>query len=284
MTETQQTVPTLDITADVRCGGDAPLLVLAGTCVIESRDSALAHAHALAEITRSLELPLVFKASYDKANRTSLQSYRGPGIERGLEILAEVREETGLPVLSDVHEPGQCAQAAEVIDILQIPAFLCRQTDLLLAAAATGRAVNVKKGQFLAPWDVGPVVEKLRSGGAKIILLTERGSSFGYNNLTTDMRSIPLMQRYGVPVVFDATHSAQRPGDLGESSGGDPEFIPTLARAAVAAGADAVFMEVHEDPSRALSDGASALRLDRVEPLLRDLAEIHRVVRKLPKP
>jgi 2-dehydro-3-deoxyphosphooctonate aldolase (KDO 8-P synthase) len=284
MIQTQQPVPTLDITADVRCGGDAPLLVIAGTCVIESRDSALAHAHALAEITRSLELPLVFKASFDKANRTSLQSYRGPGIERGLEILAEVREETGLPVLSDVHESGQCAQAAEVIDILQIPAFLCRQTDLLLAAAATGRAVNVKKGQFLAPWDVGPVVEKLRSGGAKVILLTERGSSFGYNNLTTDMRSIPLMQRYGVPVVFDATHSAQRPGDLGESSGGDPEFIPTLARAAVAAGADAVFMEVHEDPSRALSDGASALRLDRVEPLLRDLAEIHRVVRKLPKP
>ena len=284
MTQNQHPVPTLDITADVRCGGDAPLLVLAGTCVIESRDSALAHAHALAEITRSLELPLVFKASFDKANRTSLQSYRGPGIERGLEILAEVRAETGLPVLSDVHESGQCAQAAEVIDILQIPAFLCRQTDLLLAAAATGRAVNVKKGQFLAPWDVGPVVEKLRSGGAKVILLTERGSSFGYNNLTTDMRSIPLMQRYGVPVVFDATHSAQRPGDLGESSGGDPEFIPTLARAAVAAGADAVFMEVHEDPSRALSDGASALRLDRVEPLLRDLAEIHRVVRKLPKP
>ena len=283
MTTAIPPVPAIAIAPNVRCGEGEPLVVFAGTCVIESRESALAHAHALADITRRVGLPLVFKASFDKANRTSLSSYRGPGIDRGLEILAEVREETGLPVLSDVHEAAQCAKAAHVIDVLQIPAFLCRQTDLLLAAAATGRTVNVKKGQFLAPWDVGPLVDKLRGGGAKAILLTERGSSFGYNNLIADMRSIPLMRRHGVPVVFDATHSAQRPGDLGESSGGDPEFIPTLARSAVAAGADAVFMEVHEDPSQALSDGASALRLDRVEQLLRDLADIHRIVRRSPQ-
>ncbi len=261
------------------CGDGEPLLVIAGTCVIESRDSTLAHAGRLAAIARATGLPLVFKASFDKANRTSIDSYRGPGLERGLEILAEVRRETGLPVLSDVHLPEQCTVAGEVLDVLQIPAFLCRQTDLLLAAAATGRPVNVKKGQFLAPQDVGGIVGKLCHGGARSILLTERGTTFGYNNLVVDMRGLSVMRREGVPVVFDATHAVQRPGGLGARSGGDPEFIPLLARAAVAAGADAVFFEVHEDPSRALSDGANALPIDRLEPLLRELAALHELVR-----
>ncbi|RMF72211.1 MAG: 3-deoxy-8-phosphooctulonate synthase, partial [Acidobacteria bacterium] len=219
-----------------------------------------------------------FKASFDKANRTSVDAFRGPGLERGLEILAEVGEATGLPLLSDVHLPEQCAPAARVLDVLQIPAFLCRQTDLLLAAARTGRAVNVKKGQFLAPWDVRGIVGKLRHGGARAILLTERGTSFGYNNLVVDMRGLPVMRGEGVPVVYDATHSVQRPGGLGTRSGGDPQFIAPLARAAVAAGADAVFLEVHEDPSRALSDGPNALRLDRLEPLLRELKALHELV------
>lgn len=258
----------------VACGAGAPLLVIAGTCVIESRESALDHARALAEIAAKLGVPLVFKASYDKANRTSIDSFRGPGLERGLEILAEVREQTGLPLLSDVHEPAHCAPAAAVLDILQIPAFLCRQTDLLLAAAGTGRTVNVKKGQFLAPKDTQGIVGKLRAAGAQSILLTERGSSFGYNELVVDMRSIPTMRAQGVPVVFDATHAVQKPGGLGKVSGGAPEHIPTLARAAVAAGADAVFFEVHRDPSQALSDGANALRLDALAELLRSLLAI----------
>jgi len=261
------------------CGDGEPLLVIAGTCVIESRESALDHARALAGIAARVALPLVFKASFDKANRTSVDSYRGPGLERGLEILAEVGETTGLPLLSDVHLPEQCEPAARVLDVLQIPAFLCRQTDLLLAAARTGRAVNVKKGPFLAPWDVRGIVGKLRHGGARATLLTERGTSFGYNNLVVDMRGLPVMRGEGVPVVYDATHSVQRPGGLGGRSGGDPQFIAPLARAAVAAGADAVFLEVHEDPSRALSDGPNALRLDRLEPLLRELRQVHELVR-----
>ncbi|MDQ7007978.1 MAG: 3-deoxy-8-phosphooctulonate synthase [Acidobacteriota bacterium] len=263
----------------LRCGGDAPLLVIAGTCVIESRDSALDHARALAEIAARTGLPLVFKASFDKANRTSLDSFRGPGLARGLEILAEVREVTGLPLLSDIHLPGQAAPAAEVLDILQIPAFLCRQTDLLTAAAATSRPVNVKKGQFLAPGQVGPLLDKLRRAGAAGVMLTERGSSFGYGDLVVDMRSIPALRGHDVPVVFDATHSVQRPGAGGSVSGGDPAYIPTLARAAVAAGADAVFFEVHRDPPSALSDGANALPLDRLEPLLVQLAALHALVR-----
>ncbi|UCF67348.1 MAG: 3-deoxy-8-phosphooctulonate synthase [Acidobacteriota bacterium] len=273
-------VAAVAIAPHVRCGGDAPLLFIAGTCVIESRDSALEHAEVLAEIAARRGLPLVFKASYDKANRTSIDSFRGPGLDAGLAILAEVRERTGLAVTSDVHEPAQCREAGSVLDIIQIPAFLCRQTDLLLAAAATGKVVNVKKGQFLAPWDVGPLVEKLRAGGAAGVMLTERGSSFGYNNLVADMRSVAVMRQLGVPVVFDATHSVQRPGGLGKASGGEPEFIPTLARAAVAAGADAVFLEVHREPAEALSDGPNALRLDLVEALLVELGAIHRVVRE----
>ncbi|MBP7146135.1 MAG: 3-deoxy-8-phosphooctulonate synthase [Acidobacteria bacterium] len=272
-------VPEVSIAPGVGCGGGGPLLVIAGTCVIEGRDSALDHARALAGMARAAGLPLVFKASYDKANRTSVDSFRGPGLERGLEILAEVRAATGLPLLSDVHDAAQCAAAGRVLDVLQVPAFLCRQTDLLLAAAATGKPVNVKKGQFIAPHDAGPIVDKLRAGGARGILLTERGASFGYNNLVVDMRAIPQMRALGVPVVFDATHSVQRPAGLGRVSGGDPEFIPVLARAAVAAGADGLFVEVHRDPSRALSDGANALRLDLLPALLAELDALHRLVR-----
>lgn len=272
-------VPPVTIAPGVQAGGDGPLLVIAGTCVVESRESALAHAEALAVIARQARLPLVFKASYDKANRTSADSFRGPGAAEGLAILEEVRRITHLPVLTDVHEPGQCEPAARSVDVLQIPAFLCRQTDLLLAAARTSRAVNVKKGQFLAPEDAEHIVAKLRAGGARGILLTERGSSFGYHNLVVDMRSIPVMRGFGVPVVFDATHSVQRPGGRGAASGGDPEFIPPLARAAVAAGADAVFLEVHEDPARALSDGPNALRLDLLPALLAELRDLHRLVR-----
>jgi len=272
-------VPAVTIAPGVAAGGDGPLLVIAGTCVIESRESALAHARALAEIAREVGLPLVFKASFDKANRTSIDSFRGPGLAAGLEILAEVKERTGLPVLSDVHEPGQCGPAGDVLDVVQVPAFLCRQTDLLLAAAATGKPVNVKKGQFLAPEDTAPIVEKLRRGGARGILLTERGTTFGYHDLVVDLRGIPRMRSLGVPVVFDATHSVQRPGGLGTATGGQPEFIPVLARAAVVAGADAVFLEVHEDPSRALSDGPNSLPLARVASLLAELRDLHRFVR-----
>jgi len=272
-------VPPVDLAPGAVAGGEGPLLVIAGTCVVESRESALDHARALADMARDLGLPLVFKASYDKANRTAVDSFRGPGVDEGLAILAEVRAETGLPLLTDVHEPAQCATAAAVVDVLQIPAFLCRQTDLLLAAASTGRAVNVKKGQFLAPEDAEHIVGKLRAGGARGILLTERGTTFGYNNLVVDFRSIPTMRAFGVPVVFDATHSVQRPGGRGGSSGGDPQHIPTLARAAIAAGADAIFLEVHRDPARALSDGPNALRLELVPTLLGSLREIHRLVR-----
>lgn len=272
-------VSPIEIAPGVRCGDGEPLLVVAGTCVVESRDSALRHAEALREFTAKLKLPLVFKASYDKANRTSHQSFRGPGIEEGLAILSQVKRRFDVPVISDVHEAAQCAEAAAVLDALQIPAFLCRQTDLLMAAAATGRVVSVKKGQFLAPWDARAIVEKLHIGGAARVMLTERGASFGYNNLVADMRSIPVMRSFGVPVVFDATHSVQRPGGLGHASGGDAEFIPTLARAAVAAGADAIFFEVHEDPTQALSDGPNALHLELVPALLQELMAIHAIVR-----
>jgi 2-dehydro-3-deoxyphosphooctonate aldolase (KDO 8-P synthase) len=275
----QRAAAPLELLPGLLVGGGAPLVVIAGTCVVESEASALKHAEAIARITRALGVPAIFKASYDKANRSSIGSFRGPGIEQGLAILAEVKRRFGLPLLSDVHAAAQCAAAATVLDVLQVPAFLCRQTDLLLAAAATGRAVNVKKGQFLAPWDARGIVEKLRAGGATRILLTERGSTFGYNNLVVDMRSIPVMQGLGVPVVFDATHSVQRPGGLGDRSGGDAEFIPTLACAAVAAGADAVFFELHENPAAALSDGPNALPLDRFEPLLRELLAIHAATR-----
>ncbi|MES9995272.1 3-deoxy-8-phosphooctulonate synthase [Desulfovibrio aminophilus] len=248
--------------------------VIAGPCVLEAPEMVLSVARELAGISGRLGLPVVFKSSFDKANRTSLDSFRGPGLEEGLKLLARVKVETGLPVLTDIHLPEQAAPVAEVADVLQIPAFLCRQTDLLTAAARTGRIVNVKKGQFLAPWDMQNAVGKLRGSGCDAIWLTERGASFGYNNLVVDMRSIPLMGGFGVPVVFDATHSVQLPGGQGNSSGGQREFVPVLAKAAVAAGARGVFMEVHPDPDRALCDGPNSLSLNQLEPLLKRLQAI----------
>ncbi len=232
--------------------------MIAGPCVIESATATLEAAQALKKIAQELSLPLIFKASYDKANRTSVSSYRGPGLQAGLEILARVKGEVGLPVISDVHQVSDVAPAAEVLDVLQIPAFLCRQTDLLVAAAATGKPVNIKKGQFMAPWDMAPVVEKARSTGNEKILLTERGASFGYNNLVVDFRSLAIMRGLGCPVVLDATHSVQLPGGQGSCSGGQREFIPLLARAGVAAGVDALFMEVHPEPDKARCDGPNS--------------------------
>lgn len=263
----------------VLIGTGHPLAFVLGPCVIESEAHAVETALALREIAVRCGVPLVFKASYDKANRTSLASFRGPGLAAGLRTLAEIRERTGLPVLTDIHEPAHAAPAAEVVDVLQIPAFLCRQTDLLVAAAVTGRPVNVKKGQFLAPRDMRHVVAKLESAGASGILLTERGSTFGYNDLVADMRSLPMMRELGYPVVFDVTHSLQRPGAGDGVTGGLAEYIEPLARAGVAAGVDAIFMEVHQDPSRAKSDAANALRLDRVEALVRQLVALDRITK-----
>jgi 2-dehydro-3-deoxyphosphooctonate aldolase (KDO 8-P synthase) len=259
----------------VRIGRGQPLGLIAGPCVIESRASCLALAARLATLARERRMPLVFKASYDKANRTSVESYRGPGIERGLAILAEVRERYGLPVLTDVHTVDEARRAARVVDVLQIPAFLCRQTDLLLAAGESGRPVNIKKGQFVAPWDMVYAVRKVLSTGNRDVILTERGASFGYNNLVADMRSLLVLRETGCPVVFDATHSVQRPGAAGGASGGDSRWVPALARAAVAAGCDAVFMEVHPQPRRALSDGANALPLRELGGLWDVLRRIH---------
>ncbi|MDO9631611.1 MAG: 3-deoxy-8-phosphooctulonate synthase [Humidesulfovibrio sp.] len=245
--------------------------ILAGPCVLESRQLALDVARELAAIAQRLDLTLVFKSSYDKANRTSASSFRGPGLDMGLAWLAEIREVTGLPVVTDIHLPEQAERVAEVADVLQIPAFLCRQTDLLVAAAETGRIVNVKKGQFLAPWDMKNIADKLRSAGNGRFWLTERGSSFGYNNLVVDMRSLSIMRGLGAPVVFDATHSVQLPGGQGGMSGGQREFVPALASAAVAAGASGVFLEVHPDPDNALCDGPNSIPLSKVEGLLKRL-------------
>jgi 2-dehydro-3-deoxyphosphooctonate aldolase (KDO 8-P synthase) len=255
------------------------LFLLAGPCVIESEKHPHFVARRLKEITSRLGLPFVFKASYDKANRSSLGSYRGPGVARGLQILAEVRERHGVPILTDVHETHQVAQAAEVADVLQIPAFLCRQTDLVLEAARTGKIVNVKKGQFMAPWDMKGVLEKAASTGNRKLMVTERGTSFGYNNLVVDPRSFAVMRSFGFPVIFDVTHSVQRPGGLGDRSGGDAHFIDTLAPAGVAAGVDGLFMEVHENPARALSDGPNAYRLGGVARLLRRLGRVREAAR-----
>ncbi|MGE4506382.1 MAG: 3-deoxy-8-phosphooctulonate synthase [Desulfovibrionaceae bacterium] len=252
--------------------------VIAGPCVLESEDLAVAVATELAAVSSRLGVPLVFKSSFDKANRTSIASYRGPGMERGLSWLARAKVESGLPVVTDIHLPEQAAPVAEVADVLQIPAFLCRQTDLLVAAARTGRIVNIKKGQFLAPWDMKNAVGKVREAGGERIWLTERGASFGYNNLVVDMRSIPEMAAFGVPVVMDATHSVQLPGGKGECSGGQRQYVPVLARAAVAAGARGVFLEVHPDPDKALCDGPNSWPLDQVEPLLAQLQAIWSVV------
>jgi 2-dehydro-3-deoxyphosphooctonate aldolase (KDO 8-P synthase) len=260
--------------------GDASLVMIAGPCVIESAAATLAIARTLKEIARELALPLIFKASYDKSNRTSLASYRGPGLEEGLETLARVKAEVGLPVLSDVHQVAEVGPAAQVLDVLQIPAFLCRQTDLVVAAALSGKVVNIKKGQFLAPWDLGPVLEKARAAGNERILLTERGSSFGYNNLVVDFRSLAIMRELGCPVILDVTHSVQLPGGQGACSGGQRQFIPPLARAGVAAGVDGLFMEVHPDPEKARCDGPNSLPLDQVPALWRELKGLHEFLRQ----
>ncbi len=254
--------------------GAGRLFLIAGPCVIESEAHVRTMADALQRITADLGVRLIFKASYDKANRTSVKSFRGPGLKEGVRILGKLARETGLPVLTDVHEPGHCEVAAEAVDVLQIPAFLCRQTDLLVAAGKTGRAVNVKKGQFVAPWDMQHTVEKVRSTGNERVFLTERGSSFGYNNLVVDYRGLAVM-RAMAPVVFDGTHAVQQPSAANGVSGGQPEFIPLLARAAVAAGVDGLFLEVHDDPAHAKSDGANALDLKLLGPLLEKLLAIH---------
>lgn len=259
-------------------GDSQKLALLGGPCVIESEASALRHAEKISAIARELKIPYVFKASFDKANRSSGKSFRGPGLKEGLKILAKVKKQFDLPVVSDVHSIEQVAPAGEVLDIIQIPAFLCRQTDLLIEAAKTGKIVNVKKGQFLSPWDMKNVVDKLEEVGCKKILLTERGATFGYNNLVSDFRAIPIMRGFGYPVVFDATHSVQIPGGKGTASGGLSEFIPTLSRCAVVAGADALFMEIHENPAEALSDGPNALHLEKMKALWENLIELKKVM------
>ncbi len=261
-------------------GGGAPLALIAGPCAIESQQHALELAGALKEITATAGVPFIYKSSYDKANRTSVDSYRGPGLAAGLSVLQRVREDVGVPVLSDVHEVEQVAAGAEVLDVLQIPAFLCRQTDLLLAAGRTGKPVNVKKGQFLAPWDMQHVAHKIHSTDNPHIILTERGAAFGYNNLVADMRSLAIMRSFGYPVMFDATHSVQLPGGAGGASSGQREFVPALTRAAVGVGVDALFIEVHADPDRAPSDGPNMLKLADLPALLHQVKAIDAIVRQ----
>jgi 2-dehydro-3-deoxyphosphooctonate aldolase (KDO 8-P synthase) len=262
----------------LQIGATAPLTIIAGPCVIEDADTTIQIAATLKELSQELDLQLVFKASFDKANRTSIHSFRGPGMEKGLKILARVKSELGLMILSDVHESSQVDQAAQILDIIQIPAFLCRQTDFLLAAARSLKPINIKKGQFLAPWDMANTVAKIRSTGNQKIMLTERGATFGYNNLVVDFRGIQIMQSTGCPVIFDATHSVQLPGGDGTSSGGQREFAPVLARAAVAAGADGIFIEVHPDPDKALCDGPNSLPLDRLRSLFLQLIAIRQAI------
>jgi 2-dehydro-3-deoxyphosphooctonate aldolase (KDO 8-P synthase) len=260
---------------------EGDLFLIAGPCVIESQDHAMMMAREISRVASRLDIPFVFKASYDKANRSSARSFRGLGMKEGLNILRQIKEETGAPVITDIHESHQAGEAAQVADILQIPAFLCRQTDLLQAAAATGRAVNVKKGQFLAPLDVRNIIEKLEASGNRQIMITERGTSFGYNNLVVDMRAFPMMRQFGYPVVFDATHSLQLPGGLGDATGGQSEYVGHLARAAVACGVDGLFMEVHDNPPMALSDATTQYGLDKLEPLLETLLRIHELARTM---
>jgi 2-dehydro-3-deoxyphosphooctonate aldolase (KDO 8-P synthase) len=264
----------------LRLGGNNPLFLIAGPCVIENESHARKMAESIAKIAADAGIPYIFKASYDKANRSSMKSFRGPGLKEGLRILSKIKHDLDLPILSDIHEPQQAAPAAVVCDILQIPAFLSRQTDLLEAAAKTNRIVNVKKAQFLSPWDMSNVVEKLAAAGNDKIILTERGASFGYQNLVVDMRSFPVLKKLGHPVVFDATHSIQLPGGQGHASGGQPEFIEPLARAAVAAGVDGIFLEAHDNPQAALSDGPNALPLSQLSALLARLIELSSVVRR----
>jgi 2-dehydro-3-deoxyphosphooctonate aldolase (KDO 8-P synthase) len=272
------TVPEVAV-GSVTLGDDHPLALVAGPCVIESQSHAVKMARAISDIADRCDCPLIFKASFDKANRTSIRSFRGPGLEAGLEVFRQIKTECGLPLLTDIHEPHQAETVAEVVDVLQIPAYLSRQTDLLLAAAASGRVVNVKKGQFLAPADMRHVIEKIASTGNEQLLVTERGTCFGYHNLVVDMRAFPILRGFGYPVIFDVTHSLQLPGGGDGVTAGQSEFIEPLAAAGVAAGVDGVFMEVHDDPSVAKSDAANALPLDRLEPLLRRLMEIDRVGR-----
>jgi 2-dehydro-3-deoxyphosphooctonate aldolase (KDO 8-P synthase) len=267
----------------IEFSANSPFFLIAGPCVIESESHASMMADRIAEIARELNIPLIFKASYDKANRSSLESYRGPGLHEGLRILGAIKKRTGLPILTDVHEVGHVGPAAEVCDVLQIPAFLCRQTDLLLAVGKSGRIANIKKGQFLSPWDIANAAEKVASTGNDKIILTERGSSFGYKNLVVDMRSFPIMRKSGYPVVFDVTHSVQLPGGEGKSSGGQPEFIEPLARAGVAAGVDGIFLEVHDNPAKALSDGTNALPLADLRGVLGRVGKIAALVRQWPR-
>ncbi len=276
------TSPRHVLVGDLVIGNDRPLALIAGPCALESRQHALEMSQAIKEVTDKLGVGLIYKTSFDKANRTSIHGPRGLGLSEGLPILAEVRERRGIAVLTDVHEPGQCAIVAQAADILQIPAFLCRQTDLLVAAARTGRVINVKKGQFLAPWDMANVVAKITHEGNENVLVTERGVSFGYNTLVSDMRALPILAQTGFPVVFDATHSVQQPGGEGTRSGGQREFVPVLARAAVAVGVAAVFMETHQDPDRAPSDGPNMVKLKDLPALLETLLELDRTAKANP--
>jgi 2-dehydro-3-deoxyphosphooctonate aldolase (KDO 8-P synthase) len=264
--------------ADIKLGGNNPLVIIAGPCVIENEETIFQTADGLKKICNKLGIPLLFKSSYDKANRTSVSSFRGPGIEKGLRALADIRSKFGIPILSDVHSIEEVRVAAEVLDVLQIPAFLCRQTDLIRTAANTGKPVNIKKGQFLAPWDVRNIIEKFISTGNNNVFITERGTSFGYNNLIVDFRAFPILRSFGYPVIFDVTHSLQLPGGMGKSSGGQREFAEPLARAAVAAGVDGLFMEVHPEPESALCDGPNMIRLDALEKMLLHIRIIHDAV------
>ena len=282
MNEAVKPAPSAVVVAgSARFGNELPLAVIAGPCALESRAHALAMATALKEIADRLGIGLVYKSSFDKANRTSAGSARGIGLDQALPIFAEIKESLGLPVITDVHEPAQCAAVAEAVDVLQIPAMLCRQTDLLLAAARTGKPVNVKKGQFLAPWDMRHVVAKLIAAGNPNVLVTERGVSFGYNTLVSDLRALPILAETGAPVIFDATHSVQQPGAQGVSSGGERRFVPVMARAAVAVGVAGIFIETHQDPDRAPSDGPNMVPLAELEPLLKELIAIDALVKRL---
>jgi len=263
----------------IEIGGNRPLVLIAGPCVIESEDQIRKTVEGLKEITRGVNIPFIFKSSYDKANRTSIKSYRGPGIEKGLKILEKVKGEFNIPLLIDVHRIEEVKSVSKVADILQVPAFLCRQTDLIISIARTGKPINVKKGQFLSPWDMQNVIEKIESTGNKNILLTERGSCFGYNNLVVDIKSLPIMRSFGYPVVFDATHSVQKPGGKGTATAGEREYVPFLAQAAVATDIDGLFLEVHPEPEEALSDGPNMIKLNRVKELLEKLIKIDKVVK-----
>jgi 2-dehydro-3-deoxyphosphooctonate aldolase (KDO 8-P synthase) len=274
---------TIKINDNVSLSNTLPLAIIAGPCVLESRDHGMMMAEKLVRICQDLQMPLIFKASYDKANRTSIKGERGIGIDNALAIFEEIKKTFGCPVVTDVHSPEHCAAVAGTVDVLQIPAFLCRQTDLLQAAAATGRVINIKKGQFLAPWDMNNVVAKMEAFGNTNVLLCERGASFGYNTLVSDMRALPIMAKTGYPVVFDATHSVQQPGGQGASTGGQREFAPILARSAVATGIAAVFLETHNDPDKAPSDGPNMVRLDEMQTVLRELKAFDTVAKSMPR-